>query len=261
MTLTKQLSDCGLESVLKMDMTGVEPSTGGGSDIMFRAAGIGNLDRHMDVFCPGAFAPEMLATFLKEGTILFNHDYEEEPIAMPISAQEVGSYLMIGADWHSTSFAQDKKTIAEERMAKGLQVGSSIGFYPQYKWFENGQDLLAWAVGMGYDMALFDTATIRDHDDWCWAIPKVEQLVENSLLGVLPANPAAEVESLKRAFDTLATRSGDPDGSIERKFLRMKGATNKTDLTPQPEPVLVGVSLREVDSRIRLMQGKLKNGY
>jgi hypothetical protein len=88
----------------------------------------------------------------------------------------------------------------------------------------------------------------------------VEQLVENSLLGVLPANPAAEVESLKRAFDTLATRSGDPDGAIERKFARLKAA-DKKDLTPVPEPVLVGISLREVDSRVRLMQGKLKNGY
>lgn len=218
--------------------------------ILFRAAGIGNLDRHLDVIMPGAFATAVLAAFLREGTILFNHDYKSEPVAMPTKAYEAGQFLLVEADWHSTEFAKQKRIIAEERMANSLQVGSSIGFYPEYKWFENGADLLAWASGMGYNMALFDPS-IRDHEDMCWAIPKVSLLIENSLLGVLPANPAAEVESLK----SFAAKEGDSERAIEKKIDFLLGK-KEGDRPCQPEPEISGLSV--YDARLRLAQAGQK---
>lgn len=168
------------------------------------AAVMGNLDRGSwirDVIYPGAFSGKgVLKDFVANGFVATGHKWRELPIAMPMSAEEVGNELQCEAMFHSTQAAQDARTVAKERLANGKSVGLSVGFGVDYEdgahIFQNGKDLLTHAEGMGCDMDLFDRKAISAHKDYCRGISQVDELYEFSVVTV-PMNPRATASDVK----------------------------------------------------------------
>jgi hypothetical protein len=86
----------------------------------------GIVDRASEIVDAGAFA-DTLATFRKEGLILWNHD-RARPVAIPVEAREDRFGLWLRCNFHSTQDAQDARTIVSERLAAGFSYGLSIGY-------------------------------------------------------------------------------------------------------------------------------------
>lgn len=86
----------------------------------------GNVDDGGDVIEPGFFA-DVVGDFLREGFIAWMHDWGD-PCAMPKSAAEDEIGLALAATFHSTPAAQEKRVIAQERLANGQTMGLSIGY-------------------------------------------------------------------------------------------------------------------------------------
>lgn len=181
------------------------------------AAVMGNLDRVNDCIFPGAFK-SALKSFRESGFVSVGHDWHDLPVAMPTFCAEQGNKLYSEAEFHSTSDAQEARTICIERIANGFTVGLSVGF--DLDWnnglvqFQNGAKLLQYATDNGYDLALFDEKGIRACKDTCWGIIKISDLFEYSIVPV-PMNPDAcitEVKSIntftERDFERLLREAG-----------------------------------------------------
>jgi hypothetical protein len=179
------------------------------NEITVVASGIGDCDRSGDVIFPGAWAPA-LTGFLREGHILPDHSWEFcESIGMPTAIAEEGRDLVSTAEFHSTPTAQDARTICLERAAKGLAISVSVGYWPDYEtgilYFSTGQQLLDYAKGAGYDMALFDTAGILAYpEEGLRAITRITALTEWSLV-VMGAHPRAKAREVKSVSGESAT--------------------------------------------------------
>jgi HK97 family phage prohead protease len=176
-----------------------EDATMGDSGVLTGAAAVmGNLDSADDVIFPGAFTPA-LAGFRKDGLVLVGHDWDDLPVAMPTLAEERGNILYTEATFHSTDEGQTARTVCSERLANGLSVGLSVGFFTQpegYQIFESGQKLLDFAQANGYSLSMFDVPGIKAHKGWCRAILAIKMLVEYSIVPI-PANPKAQAMSAK----------------------------------------------------------------
>src|SRR5882724_6723956 len=158
---------------------------------------MGYMDEEQDVIFPSAFKKGgCLPDFLTNGFIALSHDWAALPIAMPTMIREDGNMLYSEAEYHSTEEAQAARTVAMERMDKGLTVPVSIGFRigddmgDGYSYFENGQKLLDFADKNGYDLGLFDTKQIKKCTYFCRGIMTVAKLFEWSQVTV-PANQRA----------------------------------------------------------------------
>ena len=203
---------------------------GGGLDgnaLKGGAAGIGNLDCYGDVIFPGFFST-CLPGFLSDGFVAGNHDWTQV-LAMPTLAEERGNQLYTEAEFHSTQDAQDARTKCQERMAKGLSVGLSIGFDmlgDGWKSFKSGPDLLAYAKAQGYDLSLFDVEGIQAHTGRCQGLLKCNTLYEYSLATV-PANRAATATEVKTDLKMLK--------EMQRKIAEGKTAEGKTILVTKGE--------------------------
>ena len=92
------------------------------------------------------------------------------------------------------------------------------------QWFENGIKLLEFAKNNGYDLSMFDTATIGAVDDYIRAITKVARLVEYSIVSI-PANPEAEAMSAKAEGRTEPSQPLRTPRELER-FLRDAGMSS-----------------------------------
>lgn len=90
------------------------------------ASVFGNIDDGGDVVLPGAFE-KALPAFLENGFISWQHNWEQ-PVAIPIEAKEDATGLLIRAEFHSTTEAQQARTITNERLAAGKSMGLSIGY-------------------------------------------------------------------------------------------------------------------------------------
>jgi hypothetical protein len=148
-----------------------------------------------EVVFPGAFA-EAIPRFMREGTILADHEWDKSPIAYPTLLEERGRDLYAEAMYHETPRGQEFRTVAKDRLAKNLMVGLSIGFFLEsdsYKWFVSGAAMLEFAKTNGYDMKLFDSKQIKAVDGWVCAVTRIRQLVEYSQCSVLQANDMAEM--------------------------------------------------------------------
>jgi len=75
----------------------------------------------------GAFV-KSLQEFLQDGFIAIGHDWYKLPIAMPTAAVEDEKGLLLTADFHSTTQAQEARTVMAERAAKGKSNKLSIGY-------------------------------------------------------------------------------------------------------------------------------------
>lgn len=165
------------------------------------AAVMGNMDRGHDVIYPGAFK-RALPEFLKSGFVADTHDWSMgDVVAMPVAAKEVGTALVVDAEFHSDDRSQAVRTRCVERLERGLTVGLSVGFNIAdggYIEFANGQELLKHAEVSGQDMNLFDAKGIRKRPGYCRAITGIDELYEFSVVPV-PMNPAATASGVKGA--------------------------------------------------------------
>lgn len=162
------------------------------------ASAMGVMDRTYDVIFPGAFK-DALSSFLQEGFVSLNHDWASY-IAMPKVAREDGNKLYTKAVFHTTEDAQTVRKKCEERIMNGLSVGLSVGFaiHPdERKWFENGNDLLIYARGLGHDTSGWDEAGIMGCEHMCRGIMKAKELYEYAIAPI-PANRGAYATSVKQ---------------------------------------------------------------
>lgn len=186
-----------------------------------------------EVIFPGAFTEFAIPRFMREGTVLRDHEWDELPIAYPTLLEERGRDLYAEAMYHDYDEAQAARTVAKDRLAKNLMVGVSIGFFLEsdsYKWFVNGQACLDFAKANGYDMKLFDSKQIKAVEGWVCAVTRVRQLVEYSQCSVLQANDMAEMLEVCAAGDDAEKRLADEERKrteeIERKRSQDAEATN-----------------------------------
>lgn len=182
-----------------------------GNRISGYAAAMGNMDAGGDVIFPGAFKGGVLTRFLQRGFVPVGHDWYSLPVAMPVTAKEEGNRLLTEAEFHTTPTAQEARTVARERIERGLEVGLSIGFdIEQGQMFDSGAELLEFAEGSKQDMSLFDVARIAAYKGICRAITKVRELYEYSIVSV-PMNSLAVATAAKARltaeydFDALQT--------------------------------------------------------
>lgn len=189
----------------------------------------GCLDRGRDCIFPGAWK-SCLKGFRENGFVAVGHKWSELPVAMPVSAKEVGNQLLTEAQFHSTQAAQDARTVCVERLEKKLSVGLSVGFMldygdddsPSYVYFESGQKLLDFAKANGYDMSLFDQKGIKACTGWCCGILKIAELIEYSIVPI-PCNQLAGATEAK-AWGGAATIETERDFEA---FLREAGFSRK----------------------------------
>jgi hypothetical protein len=163
------------------------------------AAVMGNLDRQGDVLYPGCWKGA-LKDFRSSGFVAVGHDWSSLPVAMPVEAAERGGELLCKAEFHSTPEGQAARQVCAERMQRGLSVGLSVGFMPDYDsgvhYFENGKALLDHAERSGAPMDLFDSAGIARCKGQCRGISKIAEFYEFSIVPV-PANPKAVASAVK----------------------------------------------------------------
>lgn len=154
---------------------------------------VGNVDRASEIVAPGAY--KNLAELVKSGAGLLGHEWEDLPIATLEDAREDPKGLYFKWQFHSTASAQEARTVALERIARGKNVFFSIG----YRVLEDA-------------METRDGQTVR--------ILKAIEVYEISLVNV-PANPEAmatdcktgagvplddQVKAVLESFDDLTTR-------------------------------------------------------
>lgn len=91
------------------------------------AAVFNNWDMVNEMFVPGAFAAG-LDDFRRKGFVTIEHNLKSLPIATIADAREDDKGLWIEADFHSTSVAQEARTITAERLQRGKEASFSLGF-------------------------------------------------------------------------------------------------------------------------------------
>jgi phage head maturation protease len=168
---------------------------------VFEASTVGNPDRMGDVILPGAFSKAVMAQAIRKGWADVAHEWEGKPIGFFTSIRMEGDTLVMEGTFHSTSHAQDMRTIVKERQDAGKETAVSIGFSPNYEnspMFNSGADLLKWCEANGHDTSKLDVKAIKKLE-WCRAITEVTELFECSVCNV-GMNPRAKVREAKQ-FD------------------------------------------------------------
>jgi HK97 family phage prohead protease len=95
----------------------------------------GNQDRLRDVVEHKAFEDD-LPRFVQQGFIAWGHDWKN-PIATPVEAKETDSGLFVSGEFHSTPYAQERRLLARERVARGKSLGGSIGYEVKQRSFKD----------------------------------------------------------------------------------------------------------------------------
>lgn len=174
----------------------------------------GNVDEGGDEIVPGAMA-KAVPKFLKSGFIAWGHDWNT-PVAMPMVAREDPKGLWIEADFHSTPGAQEKRTIAKERLDAGLEMGLSIGYGDvTAKRLSDRRQLTA--IDRLYEVSLVmvpmngeagvseakDAKSAADNvSDAVWCLTTLNRLIEKESIDTAAgADDAADVDVLVQARD------------------------------------------------------------
>jgi HK97 family phage prohead protease len=90
------------------------------------ASTFANFDRVGERPTKGAFAPH-LADFLRDGFVSVGHDWTVQ-VATVTKALEDDIGLYVEGEFHTTPFAQQTRTIVQERLERGKSVKLSIGY-------------------------------------------------------------------------------------------------------------------------------------
>ncbi len=191
-----------------------------------------------EVVFPGAFTEFAVPRFMREGTILADHEWDKSPIAMPTLLEERGRDLYAEGMYHATPRGQEFRTVAVDRLSKNLMVGVSIGFFLEsdsYKWFVSGQALLDFAQANGYTMNLFDKKQIKSVDGWICGVTRIRQLVEFSQCSVLQANDMAEMmEVHSKGIDAEERQRSDDAETRKLRDARLREITLKATMALAP---------------------------
>lgn len=161
-------------------------------------SGLGNatgiLDRGYDLVPKGAF--DDLDGLETSGFIANGHDWRGLPIAMVDKAYEDDEGLKIDVEYHSTQAAQEARTVVNERLAKGKEVGLSIGYeVKRSRPFESVDALDEYCKEQGIK---FDRASAGTYNGYCRLLEKIS-VFEVSIVTV-PMNQLSRVTSGKSAF-------------------------------------------------------------
>lgn len=109
-------------------LTDAKVSGDGNGSLTGYASVFNGIDSYGDTVQPGAYT-NTLDSFVHDGFIAWNHDWSCM-IGTVSSAKQDAKGLLISADFHSTDDAQEARTIATERLARGKSMGLSIGYVP-----------------------------------------------------------------------------------------------------------------------------------
>jgi len=161
-----------------------------GDDGSFELYGavFGNVDRQGDVIEVGAFTN--LDEFSRDGWIALNHQQAELPVGYPTAAVQDETGLLIRGSFHSTPEAQACRTVVKERMAAGKAVKCSVGYLTIDESYEkrDGQQVRSLKK-----IAVYEVSFVN-----------------------LPANPAAEVVSVKaQGADAMPEAKPDPKPEVK----------------------------------------------
>lgn len=91
------------------------------------ASQFNHIDSYQDRVIPGAYR-DTIPDFIKKGFIAWEHLWEEPPIATVTTAREDSLGLWIETEYHSDPRSQQMRSITNERIARGKDVGLSIGY-------------------------------------------------------------------------------------------------------------------------------------
>lgn len=121
------------------------------------ASVFGGLDSYGDTIQPGAYTAT-LDEFVKSGFIAWSHNWDQM-IGTVSSATQDSKGLLITADFHSTPEAQQARTIAAERLARGKSMGLSIGYVPT-KWSYQEDPTSKAQIRVLEEIKLFETSLV-----------------------------------------------------------------------------------------------------
>lgn len=165
----------------------------------------GTLDRKRRVLFPGIWE-NTLDYFLQNGSIFYEHDRSAQ-IGVPMSASVTGNSLYLSWEYLDTDAANMAKSILVQRNSKNKNTFMSNGYIPDYKLFEDGTQLLAYAENGGWDMSLFDVDAIKDIE-WVLAVVSLndDAFVESSQTAI-PAVKQSIITGVDSfSLDDLASR-------------------------------------------------------
>lgn len=110
-----------------IDAPEIKLSDEGNGEFVAYASTFGNWDQVQERPIKGAFEKHLPA-FLNDGFIALGHDWQSLPIATPKEAYEDDRGLVIRAEFHSTTAAQDARRVLMERLQRGKSAKTSIGY-------------------------------------------------------------------------------------------------------------------------------------
>jgi phage head maturation protease len=145
----------------------------------------GIMDRGGDLILRGAFEGATEG-FVKNGTILVGHEWQDMGVAMPTRASESAEGFEIAGKFHSDDESQRVRTVVAERIAAGKTVAMSIGFMPEKSgvaWFETGESMWDFLVENSLTTGV-DEASVKAWPGWCRLIQKVAEIYEVSFVTV-----------------------------------------------------------------------------
>jgi phage head maturation protease len=143
------------------------------------------MDRGGDLILRGAFEGAAEG-FVKNGTILVGHEWQDMGVAMPTRASETAEGFAIAGKFHSDDESQRVRTVVAERIAAGKTVAMSIGFMPEKSgvaWFETGESMWDFLVENSLTTGV-DEASVKAWPGWCRLIQKVAEIYEVSFVTV-----------------------------------------------------------------------------
>ncbi len=178
-----------------LPFTDAKASADGNGSISGYASTFGNVDSYGDTIVPGAYA-KFLPKFLAAGFIGWNHNWDQM-IGTPTAAKEDDTGLFLTASFHSTSAAQDARTIAMERLDRGLSMGLSIG-YVAHKWsFADSLDGKS-QVRLLEEIEIFETSLVAVPAD---SYAQVVAAKAHQLQSLKEADPSGEPEPIEDDSD------------------------------------------------------------
>jgi len=181
---------------IQRQVEGITSIDGSGS-ISGIANRLGDIDSYDTVADPQSVTPEMIDRWVKRGAFLGCHEHDETPIGYLEQAQiENRRDLTFTATYHSTSRAQEFRTVAAERLAADRTVGFSIGFrVSNYEWFPSGKKFIEIMAQRGRDLSLFNVEQISAHDEEMWLM-QLSDIMEVSQVN-FASNEASEAQMIR----------------------------------------------------------------
>jgi hypothetical protein len=180
------------------------------------ASTFANFDRVNERVVKGAFA-KTLPHFRTDGFISVGHDWEVLPVATVTDAKEDEHGLFLTAEFHSTPFAQEARTIAQERIDRGKSVSLSIGYEVKDDEYVDEGRLLK-------ELELFEVSLVNVPANPLATVTGVKSLLEASM------SIDSHSDVVEAAIQGYVKRLGNYQGARVKEGRVLSGA-NRTKLS------------------------------